>query len=67
MKVNRTLTLLDLSGNGIGPKGAALLSEGLLANEALTTLSLSDNLIVGLNERNFGTFDPTGLMALCSV
>lgn len=65
--MNRTLTLLDLSSNCIGPKGARLLSEGVQPNQTLQTLALSSNLLVGLNERNFGTYDASGLMALCAV
>ena len=43
LKVNSTLTKLDLISNYIGPEGATNLAEGLKMNSTLTELYLSDN------------------------
>ena len=43
LKVNKSLTTLDLSRNRIGAAGAESLSEALKVNTCLTTLDLRDN------------------------
>ena len=43
IKVNNTLTNLDLSGNAIGDSGAGFLSEAIKVNTVLTNLNLSVN------------------------
>ena len=40
---NRTLTLLDVSGNNMGAEGAASLAEGLKANTGVQYLDASVN------------------------
>ncbi|XP_067050400.1 NLR family CARD domain-containing protein 3-like isoform X2 [Acropora muricata] len=45
LRVNTSLTSLDLSGNSIGSKGASSLSEVLRVNTSLTSLCLTDNSI----------------------
>ena len=45
LRVNTSLTSLDLYENSIGDEGAGSLSEALRVNTSLTSLDLSDNLI----------------------
>ena len=45
LRVNTSLTTLDLSENSIGDKGASSLSEALRVNTSLTSLHLSENSI----------------------
>ena len=45
LKINTTLTILDLSANNIGPSGAESLATTLKTNTALTILELSANII----------------------
>ncbi|KAF8962805.1 hypothetical protein BGZ46_001104, partial [Entomortierella lignicola] len=45
LRINTTLTILDLRGNSVGKEGAAALSGALKANTTLTTLDLSENSI----------------------
>ena len=64
-QVNRTLTELDVSCNGLGDAGAAHLAAMLQGNTALTAVDLSEN---GLSEaareelkRAWGGRDPARL------
>ena len=43
IKVNATLTMLDLSNNNIGDAGAFFLTEAIKVNATLTQLNLSEN------------------------
>ena len=45
LKVNSTLTTINLEQNSIGPEGAAALSEALKVNSTLTTINLYGNSI----------------------
>ncbi|XP_068681939.1 protein NLRC3-like [Montipora foliosa] len=45
LAVNTSLTILDLSHNSIGAKGATSFSQALALNTSLTTLNLTDNSI----------------------
>ena len=51
LRVNATLTSLDLSVNNIGALGATQLAECLRVNTALTRLNLSGNGIYAASER----------------
>lgn len=44
------LTVLNLAGNMLGGKGVAHLCDGLIINKKLENLSLSDNMIDGMND-----------------
>ncbi|KAK3257400.1 hypothetical protein CYMTET_33510, partial [Cymbomonas tetramitiformis] len=67
LKVNKSVTLLTLSGNLIGPMGATVLAMALAQNTVLTTLDLMDNQLCAMNVHGYGTFDGAGIQALAAA
>jgi hypothetical protein len=51
LRVNTTLTILDLTNNMLGPKGAEILANSLVGNSTLEMLSLAENQICNMNEQ----------------
>jgi hypothetical protein len=55
---NNTLTLLDVSGNSMGAKGAASLAEGLKANTGVQQLNVNSNAMGTTAAKAFGGMLP---------
>ena len=51
LKLNSTITKLDLRGNGLGSRGAVYIAQVLKDNEVIDELNLADN-DIGLNGRS---------------
>jgi hypothetical protein len=66
LAVNSTLQELDISGSAAynnskgGPSFAQALSVGISGNGAMTSLSLADNMLCGINKYGNGTYDASG-------
>eukprot|EP00947_MAST-08B_sp_MAST-8B-sp1_P001827 g1827.t1 len=64
LKVNRTVTSLDLGDNYIFPRGLGALSHALYENDTLTALDLSGCMLVGQTTSRYGHADHGGVSAL---
>ena len=76
LRLNATLTSLNLGWNGLGPKGGAQLAAALMGNITLTSLILDGNCLCGVyqefNERTqsieeMGTYTTAGFTELCEA
>ena len=62
------LTSLDLNYNSIGAEGAKALADALTSGStALTSLSLQNNQLCGLDAFGEGKYDSSGIQALASA
>ena len=57
----------SLSGNRLGPVGAASLAPALAANGSLTSLDLSNNQLCGVTSWGSGTYTTEGITAIADA
>ena len=67
LKVNDALRDLDISFGELGVEGAINIAEGLAVNTRLEALTLSNNMMCGVDSTGKGTHSMEGIRALCEA